>query len=220
MPTSTADNNTEDIVTDFYLQSVLATSLHTREQCMNLINLVEANAIVASQTPSIGVQLELSKQQRLLYSHLGQLRELNRNAILKVRNTKQTTAEARQEIDRLHLQLQNLYYEERHLRGEIAACDSYDHKYQQLPLIPVGEFLEVNPEHTEDDEKTLMFARINHELSERELLEQERQGLLKKKQGLIADNKKRKDDLASLDKDLETFIDAAKPIQKIFEKQY
>ena len=52
-----------------------------------------------------------------------------------------------------------------------------------------------------------MFARINHELSEREILEQERQGLLKKKQGLIADNKKRKDDLASLDKDLETFID-------------
>ena len=65
----------------------------------------------------------------------------------------------------------------------------------------------MHPELTEDDEKTLMFARINHELSEREILEQERQGLLKKKQGLIADNKKRKDDLASLDKDLETFID-------------
>lgn len=126
MPASTADNNTGDIVTDFYLQSVLATSLHTREQCMNLINLVQANAIVASQTPSVEVQLEVSKQQRLLYSHLGQLRELNRNAILKVRNTKQTTAEARQEIDRLHLQLQNLYYEERHLRGEIAACESYE----------------------------------------------------------------------------------------------
>ena len=84
---------------------------------------------------------------------------------------------------------------------------SFSHKYQQLPLIPVEDFLEVHPEHTEDDEKTMMFARINHELSERELLEQERQGLLKKKQGLIADNKKRKDDLASLDKDLETFID-------------
>ena len=65
----------------------------------------------------------------------------------------------------------------------------------------------MHPEHAEDDEKTLMFARINHEHSEREVLEQERQGLLKKKQGLIADNKKRKDDLASLDKDLETFID-------------
>ena len=126
MPASTADIKTEDIVTDAYLQSVLATSLHTREQCMNLIDLVEANAIAASQNPSLDVQLDISKQQRLLYSYLGQLRELNRNAILKVRNTKQTTAEARQEIDRLHLQLQNLYYEERHLRGEIAACESYE----------------------------------------------------------------------------------------------
>ena len=126
MPISTADLKTGDIVTDSYLQSVLATSLHTREQCMNLIDLVEGNAIAASQTPSAQVQLDVSKQQRRLYSYLGQLRELNRNAILKVRNTKQTTAEARQEIDRLHLQLQNLYYEERHLRGEIAACESYE----------------------------------------------------------------------------------------------
>ena len=61
-----------------------------------------------------------------------------------------------------------------------------------------------------------MFARINHELSEREVLEQERQGLLKKKQGLIADNKKRKDDLASLDKDLETFIDVGYDQAQIF----
>ena len=127
MPISSiTDIKTADIVTDPNLQSVLAISLHSREQCMSLIDLVEANAIIASQTPSVEVQLEVSKQQRLLYSYLGQLRELNRNAILKVRNTKQTTAEARQEIDRLHLQLQNLYYEERHLRGEIAACESYE----------------------------------------------------------------------------------------------
>ena len=54
-----------------------------------------------------------------------------------------------------------------------------------------------------------MFARINHELAEREALEQQRQGLLKQKQSLIADNKKRKEDLASLDRDLETFIDVS-----------
>jgi hypothetical protein len=56
-----------------------------------------------------------------------------------------------------------------------------------------------------------MIARINHEHAEREALEQQRQGLLKKKQGLIADNKKRKDDLANLDKDLEKFIDVSHP---------
>lgn len=62
-----------------------------------------------------------------------------------------------------------------------------------------------------------MTARIEHEHAEREALEQQRQGLLKKKQGLIADNKKRKDDLASLDTMLEKFIEGARPIQKVLE---
>ena len=112
----------------------------------------------------------------------------------------------------------------------------HSHKYQQLPLISIEEFLEQFPEHANDNDDELMIARINHEHTERESLEQDRQRLLKKKQSLIADNKKRKEDLASLDADLEKFIDvlspqypltraliipckAAKPIQKIFEKE-
>lgn len=64
-----------------------------------------------------------------------------------------------------------------------------------------------------------MIARIDHEHQERLKLEEQRQGLLKKKQGLIADNKKRKDDLANLDKDLEKFIDVSlKPAAPIFVK--
>jgi hypothetical protein len=54
-----------------------------------------------------------------------------------------------------------------------------------------------------------MAARINHEHKEREKLEEQRQALLKKKEGLIADNKKRKENLANLDKDLERFIDVS-----------
>lgn len=71
------------------------------------------------------------------------------------------------------------------------------------------EFLALHPEHADADEIALTVARIEHEHAERETLEQQRQGLLKKKQGLIADNKKRKDDLASLDKQLENFIDVS-----------
>jgi THO complex subunit 5 len=101
----------------------------------------------------------------------------------------------------------------------------------------VEEFLAQFPEHSDADEDTLMFARIDHERVERETLEQQRQELLKRKQKLIADNKRRKEDLANLDNDLEKFIDvrlylgphvhstswltemqAAKPIQKLFEK--
>ncbi len=54
-----------------------------------------------------------------------------------------------------------------------------------------------------------MIARINHEHAEREALEQARQGLLKKKQGLIAGNKKRKEDLENLDVHLEKFVDVS-----------
>jgi hypothetical protein len=71
----------------------------------------------------------------------------------------------------------------------------------------VEEFLALHPEHADLDSHELMIARINHEHAEREKLEQARQELLKRKQALIAENKKRKDDLASLDQDLERFID-------------
>ena len=117
-----------DLIHSPPLTSVLTTCTATREQCLSLISLLESHSSPRSQqnSSSVEAQLEFSKQQKLLNAHLAQLRGLNRNAILEVRRTKQETAEARQEIDRLLLQLQNLYYEERHLRGEIAACESYE----------------------------------------------------------------------------------------------
>ncbi|OCL13149.1 hypothetical protein AOQ84DRAFT_429527 [Glonium stellatum] len=210
----------DDIVTDPFLRSVLVKADEARKQCIVLLELLDKHPRTPGSPPPREVEIELSKQQQLLNSYLIQVRNLNRRAIFSTRQTKQATAEARHEIDTLHLQLQNLYYEQRHLRGEIGACEGYDHKYQQLPLIPVEEFLRKFPERKDDDENALMIARIEHEHAERQALEEKRQGLLKKKQGLIAENKKRKEDLANLDKDLEKFIDAAKPIMKTFEKEY
>lgn len=94
------------------------------------------------------------------------------------------------------------------------------HKYQQLQMLSAEDFLALFPDHADDDEDELMNARIAHEHVERQSLEDQRQALLKKKQALIAENKKRKEDLANLDKDLEKFIDAAKPIQETFKKEY
>ncbi|CAM1507035.1 Fc.00g066760.m01.CDS01 [Cosmosporella sp. VM-42] len=205
----------DKIVTEPSLVAVLQISDQARDQASSLVNLVDQ---ACDGSPSAHAQAALAKQQKLLLTNIAHLRGLHRNACFSARDTKAETAEARQGVDRLHLQLQNLYYEQRHLQGEITACESYDHKYQQLPLIPVEQFLAQNPEHQDDDENTLMVARIDHERAEREALEQQRQELLKRKQKLIADNKRRKDDLANLDKDLEKFIDAAKPIQKLFEK--
>lgn len=115
-----------DIVTDPSLLPVLQISANAHTECQKLLALIDPTNASSSNPPSQETILAISKQQKILYSLLAQLRGLNRDAVLRVRETKQLTAEARQEIDRLHLQLQNLYYEQKHLMGEIAACESYE----------------------------------------------------------------------------------------------
>ncbi|KAK4097911.1 hypothetical protein N658DRAFT_488812 [Parathielavia hyrcaniae] len=206
-------------ITDPSLASVVETSRAAREQAQALVDLIR-QAIAANANGPIPADAltDISKQQKLLNTSLAHLRGLHRAAHFRARETKSQTAEARHEVDVLHLQLQNLYYEQRHLEGEIAACEGFDHTYQLLPLIPAEEFLAQHPEHADADEDALMVARIKRERTEREALEQQRLELQKRKQKLIAENKKRRDDLANLDRDLEKFIDAARPIQKMFEK--
>lgn len=114
----------DEIVTEPALLPVLKASAETLAECQNLLTLLDPRAVTAP--PPKETLLAISKQQKHVFSLLSQLRGLNRDAILNVRATKQATAEARQEIDRLHLHLQNLYYEQRHLSGEIAACESYE----------------------------------------------------------------------------------------------
>lgn len=209
----------DSIVTDPALRSFLQTSQHAREQALGLADRLAAiSAADASAPLNANQHITLSKEQKLLNTNLSHLRGLHRAAYLAARDTKSQTADARHEVDVLHLQLQNLYYEQRHLQGEIAACETHDHEYQKLPLAPAEDFLAKHPEYADSDENALMIARIEDERAEREALEQQRQELLKRKQKLIAENKKRREDLANLDNDLEKFIDAAKPIQKTFEK--
>jgi THO complex subunit 5 len=115
---------TTDIVTDSALKLALETSSLTREQAIVLLDLVSNHP--SSSPPSQEFQLQVSKQQKLLLTYLAQLRGFHRDAHVGARETKTLTADARQEVDRLHLQLQNLYYEQRHLQGEITACESYE----------------------------------------------------------------------------------------------
>lgn len=112
---------TDDIVTDPNLAAVLRVSQQARQQALELVDL-----IAKSESPSQEAISQLAKQQKLLTGSLSQLRGLHRAACFTARETKARTADARQEVDRLHLQLQNLNYEQRHLQGEIDACDSYE----------------------------------------------------------------------------------------------
>lgn len=67
-------------------------------------------------------QCRIQKQLNALTT---QLKGLHRAAIMSAREAKETTSEVRREVDRLRLQLQNLYYEQSHLRGEITACREF-----------------------------------------------------------------------------------------------
>jgi THO complex subunit 5 len=114
----------DNFVTDPSLSSVLQTSSHAREQAIALVSLI-AQATGSVAPISSDTQSEIAKQQKLLNTNLSHLRGLHRAAYFGARQTKAQTAEARQEVDRLHLQLQNLYYEQRHLQGEIEACEGF-----------------------------------------------------------------------------------------------
>lgn len=274
---ATALMTAADIITDPDLRAVLDAATLAQQQCDALLTLL-AHHPLPPKTPTTttnpadslppGVADAISASQKTLHAHLAAVRNQNRRALLSVRGTKTATAEARHEVDTLHLALQNLYYKQRHLESEIKACQGYEHPYQRLPLMPETEFREAFPEVVErcsredvgkerdgdegmeeeeeeggvgeeEFEDALMKARIEHEHKERLALEEKRQGLLKRKQGLIAENNKRKEDLAKLDESLEKFIEvselldgigciiganmiiqAAKPIEQTFQKEY
>lgn len=117
----------DSIVTDPALRSFLQTSQHAREQALGLADRLAAMAAAGANAPlNTDQHVTLSKEQKLLNTNLSHLRGLHRAAYLAARDTKSQTADARHEVDVLHLQLQNLYYEQRHLQGEIAACESHE----------------------------------------------------------------------------------------------
>ena len=134
---------TDDLVTDPTLTPILQTTHDALKAALRLIDLTSqyktqsppggdapndsTPASLPAKGPSDAQLEELLLAQKQLHSNLSILRGQNRAAILGVRATKADTAEARQEVDRLHLQLQNLLYEQRHLVGEIEGCESYEY---------------------------------------------------------------------------------------------
>lgn len=126
VPRSSLTMTIDGIVTDPALRSFLQTSQNAREQALGLADRLAISSSPDAPPLTTDQQIELSKEQKLLNTNISSLRGLHRGAYMGARDTKAQTAEARQEVDVLHLQLQNLYYEQAHLQGEIAACESYE----------------------------------------------------------------------------------------------
>lgn len=122
----------DEVIIDPALQSLLKTSQSTLTQALNIIEWLLAQP---ANPTTLEQQLDLAQQQKILHAYIAKLRGQSRSAAYGARDTKSETADARQEVDRLLLQLQNLYYEQRHLMGEIDACEGYE--YVHTPSLAV-----------------------------------------------------------------------------------
>ncbi|KAF2222035.1 Fms-interacting protein-domain-containing protein [Elsinoe ampelina] len=215
-------------IDDENLTRVLATAQQTRAHCLSLLQFLEEHKQSSSE-PSQEDALALSRLQKQLTSHLSLLRGHHRRAVYSARLSKSDTAEFKSEIDSLHLSLQNLFYEQRHLLGEIQGCEDYPHSYTSLSLQDEEAFLDrmVSSNAEDGSDKwafkvsltphEYMVARIKDEKEERQRLEKERQELLKKKAELTKRNEGYRKELEKVDKEVETWLEARSKVEKLFE---
>lgn len=106
--------------------------LHVRDT-INQIKIVAARVISIQSRPDLSddEQLQLQTDQKKLTNLKIMLRGFNREMYLQNRAVKQATSEAKAQVDHLYLALQNLKYEQQHLRSEIQDCRNYAYAPQK-----------------------------------------------------------------------------------------
>jgi len=150
---------------------------------------------------------------------LGRLKSLHRASNTATRLAKEKTAEARQEMDQSHLNLQNLLYEKRHLEREIEKCRQFASIYQDVPLYSVDEFKRLAPEEARtepvlSDDHQLMLNRLSFELAERQRLDLKKKELTQCKEDLLTESKSKLSTMDSVKTQIETLMKTASDIQK------
>ncbi|POW09877.1 hypothetical protein PSTT_06535, partial [Puccinia striiformis] len=193
--------------------------------------LSQASSSSGTMAPSEGLEGNLfnepeSDQNLILLAAplFARLKFINRNSSSMVSNFKSQTQKVRNQVDQIHLDLQNLVYERRHLEKEIKKCQEFESEYQNISIHSLEEYFERNPEDKREepdviDPHELMIKRLKFELSERKRFEAEKKELLQKKLKLSKENDEKKSKLDELEKQLDRFVVSAKEIQSKMANQ-
>ncbi|KAI7959151.1 hypothetical protein MJO28_002942 [Puccinia striiformis f. sp. tritici] len=193
--------------------------------------LSRASSSSGTMAPSEGLEGNLfnepeSDQNLILLAAplFARLKFINRNSSSMVSNFKSQTQKVRNQVDQIHLDLQNLVYERRHLEKEIKKCQEFESEYQNISIHSLEEYFERNPEDKREepdaiDPHELMIKRLKFELSERKRFEAEKKELLQKKLKLSKENDEKKSKLDELEKQLDRFVVSAKEIQSKMANQ-
>ncbi|KAL0979310.1 hypothetical protein UPYG_G00183490 [Umbra pygmaea] len=187
--------------------------------CKALANLMnDIQELKANGAKDGCAEVEQKRMQSCI--HFMSLKKLNRLAHMRLKRGRDQTHEAKQRVDVLHLQLQNLLYEVMHMQKEISKCLEFKSKHEEIDLVSVDEFYkEAPPEisrksNTQDDPHQLTLARLDWELEQRKRLAEKYKESLSSKEKIQKSIEVKKEHLSSLQPGLNAIMQASLPVQQ------
>uniref|UniRef100_A0A1B6C294 THO complex subunit 5 homolog n=1 Tax=Clastoptera arizonana TaxID=38151 RepID=A0A1B6C294_9HEMI len=146
-------------------------------------------------------------------------KKLNRLEKFRTNQSRDTLHKVKQQVDSLHLQLQNLLYETFHLQKEVTKCLQFKSKDKDIDLVSKEDFYKEapvsisRPKLTRKDDHQLQLARLEWELQQRKEIALQCQNMQTEKEKVASEILKKQtriDDLAPL---LKEILAVAKPVQ-------
>ncbi|CAL8327231.1 unnamed protein product [Arctogadus glacialis] len=163
---------------------------------------------------------EVEKRRLQSCIHFMNLKKLNRLAHIRLKKGRDQTHDAKQKVDVLHLQLQNLLYEVMHLQKEISKCLEFKSKHEEIDLVSETEFYQEAPEEisrpllTKEDPHQLTLARLDWELEQRKRLAEKYSESQTTKEKIAKSIEVKKEHLGSLQPGLNAIMQASLPVQQ------
>lgn len=193
--------------------------LQYKESCESLATLMsEIQDLKANGAKEGCAEVEQKRMQSCI--HFMNLKKLNRLAHMRLKKGRDQTHEAKQRVDVLHLQLQNLLYEVMHLQKEISKCLEFKSKHEEIDLVSEDEFYREAPQEisrpnlTKNDPHQLTLARLDWELEQRKRLAEKYKESLTTKEKIQKSIEVKKEHLTSLQPGLNAIMQASLPVQQ------
>lgn len=193
--------------------------LQYKETCESLATLMaEIQELKASGVKEGSPEVEQRRMQCCIF--FMNLKKLNRLAHMRLKRGRDQTHEAKQKVDVLHLQLQNLLYEVMHLQKEISKCLEFKSKHEEIDLVSEDVFYKEAPPDisrshlTRNDQHQLTLARLDWELEQRKRLAEKYKESQATKEKIQKGIEVKKEHLRSLQPGLNAIMQASLPVQE------
>uniref|UniRef100_A0A8C1S0H8 THO complex 5 n=1 Tax=Cyprinus carpio TaxID=7962 RepID=A0A8C1S0H8_CYPCA len=190
-----------------------------KDTCADLAKLMAEIQELKSSGAKVG-SVEIEDRHRQCSVHFITLKKLNRLAHMRLKKGRDQTHEAKQRVDVLHLQLQNLLYEVMHLQKEISKCLEFKSQHEEIELVSEEEFFQEAPAEisrphvTRDDNHQLTLARLDWELEQRKRLAEQYKMSLARKEKIQKAIEQKREYLSSLQPGLQNIMQASLPVQE------